>query len=160
MFVGLGGVAVSLYDLDRCRRAVAWPTVQGVVVWSQVEEVSNEGISYFPRIVYTYEVQGSQYRGRALNPAAEAAGGGDKNWAQQIVNRYPLKSAVKVYYNPADPNDAILEPGVQRRAYMPVFFALFFAAAGGVMWVMNSPPPVAPKVTLSSQQGDAADGSP
>ena len=31
--------------------------------------------------------------------------------AQRVVDRYPLNSKVKVYYNPMDPSDAVLIPG-------------------------------------------------
>ena len=31
--------------------------------------------------------------------------------AQRVVDRYPLNSTVKVYYNPKNPSDAVLKPG-------------------------------------------------
>ncbi|MEK7750968.1 MAG: DUF3592 domain-containing protein, partial [Acidobacteriota bacterium] len=46
-----------------------------------------------------------------------ALSGASQDWAQSILERYPTGARAPVSYDPADPNTAVLEPGVTSEAY-------------------------------------------
>lgn len=48
--------------------------------------------------------------------------------AQRVLDRYPMRSAVKVYYDPADPSFAILQPG--RDEDMEILYKMELAFIG------------------------------
>jgi hypothetical protein len=50
--------------------------------------------------------------------------------AESIVQNHPDKSAVRVYYNPADASDAVLEPGSAGGINLLYAIGGLFAAAG------------------------------
>ncbi len=66
---------------------------------------------YRPAIVYEYEAAGQHFKG---NRIAQSPGmnRGIPDFAEQTVQRYPRGSAVDVYFNPARPGEAVLEPRV------------------------------------------------
>jgi hypothetical protein len=65
-------------------------------------------ITYYPRVVYSYEVAGQPYSSHrvtfgAIRPSKQAAA------AEKALERYPVGSQVTVYYNPAQPSETVLE---------------------------------------------------
>jgi hypothetical protein len=70
--------------------------------------------------------------------------------AQQKLDRYPMRSAVKVYYDPAEPPFGILQPGRDQEMeflykmelwFIGVFTLAFVAPA---LWYDNGREPVGP----------------
>jgi hypothetical protein len=108
---------------QRSYRSHAWPGTPGAVLSAEVEEntsISVGGlggsVSYDPKITYEYTVEGVTYRGNKISLGAEPESQGvrffpdDQKAASAIVARYPPGLAVTVYFCPADPSLAILEP--------------------------------------------------
>ena len=59
--------------------------------------------------MYTYEVGGvKHFNNRRRFGQIEGSG---EDWAEDIAMRYRAGKAVRVYYFPADPDVAVLEPG-------------------------------------------------
>lgn len=124
----LAWTAVNVAYAHLSRR---WPRVTGTVIVSDLQRSkdSDGGYSYRPEVSYRYSVHGEEFiasRTRfgdrlELNFSAPAA---------RIVRRYPVGAVVLVCYNPDDPADAVLEPGIN---------ALLFAwtAFGGVFTIMG-----------------------
>ena len=85
-----------------------WPSTAGIVIKSRVEVTGGENTTVSPRIVYEYGVGGQTYQNDKLRP-------GDRFFsvssgsAYDVVDRYPVGSAVIVYYNPANPAESGLE---------------------------------------------------
>lgn len=106
-FVGAIGGRI----LFRQHFAESFPHVQGTVLSSVVAKSygSKGRIYYHPRISYRYSANGMEYIGNRYrydgHPTDSAAA-----WA--IVSSHPPGSEVDVYYNPRDPADALLSPGV------------------------------------------------
>ena len=103
LLIGIGWV-----NHRRAQAAQAWPASQGQVLAAVVGVQSgDDGPTYFPRITYTYSVNGQAYQ----NDRLVIGGGisGSRGPAEQIVARYPAGSQVPVYYNPANPQEAVLE---------------------------------------------------
>ena len=67
-----------------------------------------------PVVEYRYKVAGKLYRGTRIwfrhSVTAGAIRVGDREFqADEVVERYPVGAEVVVYFNAADPEDAVLE---------------------------------------------------
>ena len=99
-------------DRRQSRAALAWPSTDGRIVESVVEEKHLPGdrpnMRFAPRIAYEYSVDGRAYR-------SERVAFGDVFWslapqaARAKVARYPRGAQVTVYFNPRRPQEAVLE---------------------------------------------------
>lgn len=122
---------------DRARRMNAWRSVRGTVTGSAVvaDGTFDDGsTAYRPRIRYKYVVAEQEYSGQRRSLINVGVGFFLRGAAQRIVDRYPVGSEVIVFYDPANPGEAILErpdpvagPGL--------LFALGAGlVAGGPLW--------------------------
>jgi hypothetical protein len=112
LFAGIG-----LLSLRRERAADRWPEVEGRITASQVAEETTQRIDaggqlrkrthYRPDVHYTYAVGARTLEGTRVTmldvPAPSAAA------AEAVVRRYPAGSRVRVHYDPAAPESALLE---------------------------------------------------
>ncbi len=92
-----------------------WPYVPGEVTASRVVPFAREGAygtdhTYTALVEYRYTVAGLPYTANTRNflPNAPATTR-DLLKAAGVVSRYPEGTAVRVYYNPANPKQATLE---------------------------------------------------
>jgi hypothetical protein len=123
-----------------------WPTTTGRIVRSEVTTSVRQHrrpnrpggdynvTMYAPRIVYAYETGGHSYEGDDVGWSTTA---NKRSVAEKQVKRYPLKSEVKVFYNPDDPAEATLAPTVGKLAWILWFIAGAIAfAAYAVGWLL------------------------
>jgi hypothetical protein len=115
--VVLIGVAVTVSGvilLRRAEKARRGPSVRGrVVVSRMVEQESNddEKVSrtlYRPEVHYEYVVEGRQLIGMRRGYYDAAV-----NWpsyAEGVIARLPVGAEVQVFYDAADPQQALLDP--------------------------------------------------
>lgn len=106
---------IFFYIALRGRRASSitkgWPTTSGRVLHSQVEyrlSSGRGGGSYYPVVLYEYQLIGQRYQSSTLSPGMEY-GLGFQGRVQARVDKYPAGSTVMVYYNPDNPAQAVLE---------------------------------------------------
>jgi hypothetical protein len=114
--LGIGLLIFGLRDRKKAKAAEAWPTVNGTIVSSRLDQNtrterrdgrSYTHTSYAPVVEYTYDVGGKTYQGNHIFPGATMSY--DLGTAQNIVNRYQPGSTAAVHYDPANPMDAVLE---------------------------------------------------
>ena len=130
---------VFFYIAMRGRRASSitkkWPMAVGKVLHSDVElrrsHSSNGGYntSYYPSVVYEYEVNGQRYQSNTLSPGMEY-GLGFRGRVEARVARYPAGGMVQVYYNPENPAQAVLEhsaTGNRIMGYIAVLIVVILA---------------------------------
>ncbi len=89
----------------------SWPSTTGTVIRAFAETSSSgDGIiSYYPRIIYEYEVDGQRYQGKDLRASDRfMTKGMPQIKVMEIVDQYPAGTQVVVYYNPANPAEAAL----------------------------------------------------
>lgn len=106
----LGGAILWLgaRQFEAARRSASWPTAQGTIVSSTRQIVRARHPHARARIVYFYEVDNRMYYGRRVafgdvsSPARVA----------ELLSRYPAGVQVSVSYDPSEPRDSVLEPGV------------------------------------------------
>lgn len=107
-------------DLRRAWQARGWLPVAGVVMQSEVEEVlvrvrvstsvnaTRLVLRYRPRVVYRYTANGATHWSDRLHFGAVLLSS-DTTAASHMIARLPPGAVVTIYYNPANPADAVLE---------------------------------------------------
>jgi hypothetical protein len=134
------------------KRSAGWPYVMGKVISSEMEidrdTDSDRGtsITYSAEVMFEYEVGGVSYAANRVSFGQY--GSSSPGPARKILNKYPADEAVKVYYDPADPQNSVLEPGVTFSTYMVLIGGLVFIFSGALfLFIINK--------YWSSQKGQA-----
>jgi Protein of unknown function (DUF3592) len=122
-------VAVLVWDVGMLRLAYisrGWPTTEGTVTYSHVE---SSGLRSWLDFNYTYQVEGvSHTSGQVSFDLGDGPGGGGS--LEKIVERYPEGHRVTVYFDPARPQRAILEPGDYEPFVAPFGFVAIACLVG------------------------------
>ncbi|HEX7242873.1 MAG TPA: DUF3592 domain-containing protein [Longimicrobiaceae bacterium] len=108
-------LAAGVMGLRRGLRTYSWARAEGRVVRSLVgreTESTGEGTldSYRAEVRYRYEAAGAPRTGSAVH--ADDRGSPSRTGAERKAARYPEGARVAVFYDPADPDRAVLERGV------------------------------------------------
>ena len=138
LFCTLAGVLIALIMLSNHRAALAatrWPHTQARILSSVAESrrvLTNQGggstmVVWSPLVEYSYQANGREYYSSRVSFGGDFAG--DRALAEKTVARYPVGSAVTVYYDPANPALAVLEPRVAFAWPTLLLIVGFFAAA-------------------------------
>ena len=126
LFFGLGIIAAvtlclfSLSNMSKSRAAVNWDIYEGVVT----HELSR-GLNYFGGawLEYRYEVNGNKYQGTEI-------GYGISRPQQELKKG----QSVRVYVNPTNANEAVIEVGVKRNHFIGLIFSALFIWISLVIW--------------------------
>lgn len=113
LFAALVVIAMAaLPQYLRAKRSERWPTASGAISanWLKVLIGRNGRRFYHPEITFRYRVGGADYQSSRISFAFDR-NQRDQREAQNILDRYPMGSVVKVYYEPGNPSFGILEPG-------------------------------------------------
>lgn len=133
----LVGAAVTAWGVVDYRRAQAsrnWPTANGRVQYATVETRSSRNDSgtssttFQARIIYGYEIGGQTLRSERVSFGEVSTS--DPADAEEIVARYQPGTTVTVYYDPQNPELAVLEPGVSLGNYLLLGIGSVFFVAG------------------------------
>lgn len=132
-FVGLFGLGVFAVWLTagigsgfyHCLASLRWPRVQARIISSQVNTGnSNIGTWWAPAVTYEYQIGGKTYQSaniRYLMPHFY-----QQEPAADVTTPYPAGGELSIAYDPQDPEDSVLEPGVPagmwKQALIPMFF--------------------------------------
>lgn len=130
LFIGLVS-ALGNNQIQRIKNAQAslsWPSTEGKIISSRVESKisTNSGkqristTSYFADIMHEYTVRDKEYSSKIISFGNYNSS--DRSRAEEIVNRYPDGKKIQVFYNPSDPDNSVLEPGIPISIY--VFIAI------------------------------------
>lgn len=125
-------------ELYKGQQSKSWPAVPCVIQYACVE--SKDVLSgkkwqtiYYPHIRYRYVVTGPELEGASVNFTPSFMSG-DKDEAYKICEKYRVDSRHDVYYNPKNPAEAVLQPGIHI-AFVPLFSLLFeIIIVGVVVW--------------------------
>jgi hypothetical protein len=90
------------------------------------------GLTY---ITYVYWVSGREFSGHRLNFDVRQL---EYDEAKAIVQRYPPGANVRVYYDPRNPSDCVLEPGMQPSTMDLPVCALVLAGIGLLFLLLYS----------------------
>jgi hypothetical protein len=132
------GAVVYVVQFRQGLRADAskkWPTASGTVTASAVEKSPDHKRRYRAALHYSYRVAGKEYR------STRVFWGGNEGREKQmlsVVETYPAGGKVRVYYDPRNPAEAVLDPIQNTGSRQVVLYALammtlgLFAFTGGV----------------------------
>lgn len=118
-------VTVSLgSSLFLCLESLTWPSVPVQVVSSNLDTgESNAGRWWEPDVAYSYQVDGHAYRSsnfRFMMPPIY-----QEDAARQLQSEYPEGASTTAVYNPRNPSQSVLQPGIPAgmwwRGLVPLF---------------------------------------
>jgi hypothetical protein len=153
LLIGLGTLAGGVLMARKAGESLSWPKASGQILTSGVINAYTTGnIRIFALAVeYKYAVGDRIYTGNRINDGQFTSS--DWQELQKIADRYLPKKTVVVYYDPARPENALLEPGYSSTAWIPFLIGGVFTLVGaglglGLVWMWNrpyNPPKPAPR---------------
>ena|SRR2546421_3002460 len=133
----VAGLGVAVYGVVTVRRGVKtthWRATSGRITASSMQAGPRvpPGIgkqrSYELRVAYTYEVAGREWHGNRVAFGHEPFGSyGD---VQPRMERYVEGTEVTVYYDPADPSQAVLERGAASATWFAIALGIVLLVVG------------------------------
>jgi len=132
MMIPTSIAGMIVYKMSEVRRASRWPSAAGRIVASKARKVNTKqsggapSIGNVPDITYVYAVDGVEYRGKRISIGEIKP---DSPEVEAALERYQVGRAGAVFYNPAKPDEAVLERDP------PASPGVMYAIAGGVMLV-------------------------
>jgi len=114
------GAVILFFGVRQIQQATAsqsWPSVMGVVTVSELGKHTgddrNDSTTYSADISYDYLVDDVSYINSAIQFGQVSSS--DPAVARTVLQRYEVGQTVAVYYNPAKPAQAVMEPGMRGR---------------------------------------------
>src|SRR3954465_2652022 len=113
IFIGIL-VIVMLRSVRKGSAGKHWPATDGRILSSEVtshRSLDSDGTHttiYEPAVQYEYNANGQRYQSKEISFGG-IDGTSSTDFAEGVVAKYPLGSAVQVFYNPAKPSEAVLE---------------------------------------------------
>jgi len=137
--VGVLITIVIVISIIKGRRSQQWPSCSAVVTRSEVEirkdyDEDGEHTYYYPRIFYTYEVDGETYNG-ARYKMLDASMSQRKSYA--LTSNYPAGASIDIYYDPEDPAQSVIEAGAQFYLYIFLILSLGLTIYGAYQYFMS-----------------------
>ena len=127
---GFSKIKANFDTFELATEALSWPTTTGIVISSTVNEYNHRyydksdhttysNSTFSPTVTFSYKVNGVYLESSRFSLATRAncANWGERNIADAIVQKYKPGLKVKVYYNPKDPNMAIIQPGYEPESF-------------------------------------------
>lgn len=92
-------------------RALSFPTAPGRILSAKIvtHEGKKNGNTYSPDLTYAYEIGGRHLNGSVVDAMLPNL---QEKACRDVLARYPVDAKVLVYYDPDNPNSAVLEPGI------------------------------------------------
>jgi hypothetical protein len=94
---------------------------------------SKGGTVYEPDIRYHYEVNGQVFDSTRLRYGTESISS-SVNWATRLVNEHPVGLETQIYFNPKNPADSLLLPGLDGSDIFGILFLMPFNMIALVFW--------------------------
>ena len=134
----VGGLIIVAFLLTVWKglRTRRWPVTFGRVITSGVtteitEDMPEEwSLPDQAKVVYEYEAEGKRYTADTLQIRGNMQTARSVRRERELLSRYPPGKSVLVYYDPAKPEEAVLQPGVPR-GLLPL------TTAGAVMFLVG-----------------------
>ena len=121
--VSFGFTGLIVGDIQADIDAESWPTVEGYIIDSGVnEEYDDEGGStYCPWIEYGYTIENETYTNHRISHAADSS---CDSFSADWDDDYPPGENVTIYVNPEDPQDSQIETGMMVDPFLYCFACL------------------------------------
>jgi hypothetical protein len=141
LLLGAGMTAVILGgNVMKARASVQWPTVTGTINDVHLEPATDRDDAYNVVISYGYATpDGSGHAGTKVRMGYGPYG---KNQAEAMIAGYAPGQKRAVYYDPDDPEQAVLVPGAGNGEYAQLIVPPLFLLAGVavIVWLIKTRP--------------------
>ena len=129
--IGAGIVLWALWNLVQAIGSRNWKTTEGIVLVSELQRSRDPdgGLMYRPEISYQYTADGHEFVASRTRFGQRLA----LSWsgpAIRAVRRYPAGKTVLVYFDPQDPAEAVLEPGISAYVFAGLLLGALFLFFG------------------------------
>lgn len=144
MLIGFGVIAIVigavLYVVQlrqglRAEASKKWPRASGTVTACALEKSPEHRRRYRALVQYSYRVGGKDYQGSRIFWGGNE---GREKHVASVVETYPAGSKVRVFYDPKNPAEAVLDPIQNTGSRQLVLYALamitlgLFTVTGGI----------------------------
>ena len=105
------GLLLSIWswrNISEAKKSSNWPKIVGVITASSSSVESND---LMPHMEYSYIVDEKTYNGTLKLVSGDVH---MPDYAKNHVEAHPIDSPIDVYYDPKNPEDSILEPGIRK----------------------------------------------
>ncbi len=106
----VGSVVLAIFfirPLLHWNSAQSWPSADAKILSSEIEvSKAKESTSYEAKFTYTFDVDGQEYSG---NQYGFFVFSGSEKASEELVSRYPVGAETKIFYNPGQPSDAVMD---------------------------------------------------
>ncbi|HEY0931215.1 MAG TPA: DUF3592 domain-containing protein [Gemmatimonas sp.] len=127
IILGSAFAGSSAWELARGWRAARWPVATGRLLEAGAQERQSRGTRYVPAVRYEYTVAGQALTATRLRFGWDRLYGSPEAAERALLGMKP-GATVPVHYNPQNPPDAVLWPGV--RPMMVVLLVIGLAMIG------------------------------
>lgn len=133
IFTSLTMVGIAILVKNRAKKQLAWNRVPAIIIAASVQ-ITNVIAA---NVEYEYMLEGRKYRSNRIRTLAI-------DWgflagpAQRAVNKYPVGSSIIAFVDPENFQNAVIEPGGDRKfiPFMLVMASIVFYA--GVRWILSA----------------------
>jgi hypothetical protein len=124
-----------VHTIFKQAESVDYPQVTGTVTHCEIRthHGSKGGTSYEPFIKYRYAVGGHPFTGTRLR--YNSVSSSNYGAASSLVDEHPVGSPLQVYYDPTNPQDALLLPGIEGSDFIMVLFLTPFNLVMIGFWI-------------------------
>ncbi len=114
----------GVYISAKAVRAKYWPTTTGTIVSAaQVTKSAGKGFSHGVEFDYIYRVGPQEYRSKHYKAIDDTFG--TPEW-RKAVSQYQADTRLTVHYDPKDPKDSAIDPGLTFFNFMMTGLPLAF----------------------------------
>jgi Protein of unknown function (DUF3592) len=144
VLIGFGVIAIAigavLYAVQfrqglRADASKKWPRASGTVTASALEKAPGHRWRYRAALQYSYRVGGKDYQASRIFWGGNE---GREKHMTSVVETYPAGGAIRVFYDPKNPAEAVLDPIQNTGSRQLVLYALamvtlgLFTVTGGI----------------------------
>ena len=139
--VGIGLLGYAGLSIRRGSQRTEWSLAPGKVTTSEIKVSrdygENTSTNYFTIIRYKYEVNRVEYESDVISASEAPFSIGTEKHAKSQIAKYQLHSNVLVYYNPNNPQEAVLEKTKASNSGMAliIILGLFVLMCGAILLI-------------------------
>jgi len=145
LVIGIAFFARGVQDVQEAVLSSSWPTTTGKIVGARINvsggtsrPLSSRTVgafNYYPDILYAYTVGNNSYIGEVVYPRSFWSHGS----SQRILARFPLQSQQIIHFSPADPQTAVLLPGLRLGTFQQLIFSTLIISVSILVGIRAHP---------------------
>lgn len=137
VFMVVGGILIptGYKELKNAQESLKWSITDGIIISSEIIENQNRSTTYEANVRYKYIIGEKSYLSEQVSFGQDSSN--DLEHARSIVRRYETGEKISVHFNPANPSQSVLEPGVSWGSYTLLINGTFFFFFGAISTISS-----------------------